>query len=48
MKSWKTTQYQHFSGSSAVLCAYFKIDKFFVTYKRWDVWYEMKFDLVLN
>jgi hypothetical protein len=48
MQSWKTTQSEYFAGSQQIKCSYFKVDKIFVTYKRWNVWYEMKFDHHLN
>lgn len=48
MQSWKSTQFEHFSGSQQVRSKFFKVDRFFVTYMRWNVWYEMKFEHYLN
>ena len=48
MESWKTTQSEHFAGGTTITSRYYKVDKFFITYKRWNVWYEMKFHHNLN
>lgn len=48
MQSWKTTQYEHFTGSQVLRSRYYKVDKFFVTYQRYKVWYEMRFEHCLN
>jgi hypothetical protein len=48
MESWKTTLSEHFAGSRQVKPRYYKVDRFFVTYKRWNVWYEMRFEHNLN
>ncbi len=48
MQSWKTTQSEFFCGSQIITCGYFKVDKYFVTYQRYNIWYEMKFEHNLN
>jgi hypothetical protein len=49
MDSWKTTQFEMFTSKNFdVMCKFYKVDKFFVTYKRWNIWYEMKFEHNLN
>ncbi|WP_165958099.1 hypothetical protein [Segetibacter sp. 3557_3] len=48
MSSWKTTQYEHFIGKKILFCHRYKVDKFYVTYQRYDVWFEMKFEHNLN
>lgn len=48
MQSWKTTQMEHFAGNRSLRSGYYKLDRFFITYKRWNVWYEMRFNHCLN
>lgn len=48
MQSWKTTLFEHFAGSRMIRGRYYKVDKFFITYMKRDVWYEMKFEHNLN
>ncbi len=48
MESWKTTLFEHFAGSKTLNGCIYKVDKFFVPYKRANVWYEMKFEHNLN
>jgi hypothetical protein len=48
MHSWKTTQYEHFVGKKILFCKRYQVDKFFVTYMRYNVWFEMKFEHNLN
>jgi hypothetical protein len=48
MDSWKTTLYEQFAGNRQVLSRYYRVDKFFITYKRFNVWFEMRFEHNLN
>gem|GEM_PF-2854030 len=48
MDSWKATLFEHFAGSRQVMPRFYKVDKFFITYKRFDIWYEMLFEHNLN
>jgi len=48
MQSWQCTVHEHFLGNKQLVNKFYRVDRFFVTYKRWDVWYEMKFNHVLN
>ena len=48
MQSWKTTQYERFTGYRILFTKRYQVDKFFITYKRWDIWFEMKFEHNLN
>lgn len=48
MQSWKTTLFERFTGSTELRERYYRIDKFFITYMRKDVWLEMKFEHNLN
>lgn len=48
MQSWKTTLFEHFAGSKNVQTTYYRVDKFFVTYQRYEVWFEMRFVHNLN
>lgn len=48
MDSWKATLFEHFAGNKQVLPRFYRVDKFFITYKRYNVWYEMLFEHNLN
>jgi hypothetical protein len=48
MQSWQCTVHEHFVGSKQFATRYYRVDRFFVTFKRWDVWHEMRFSHVLN
>ncbi len=48
MESWKTTLFEHFTGNRQVQPRFYRVDKFFVTYRRFNVWYEMRFEHNLN
>ncbi len=48
MESWKTTLFEHFTGNKQIKARYYKVDRFFITYIRKEIWYEMKFEHNLN
>jgi hypothetical protein len=47
MKSWRSHTVTMFDGGVFVP-TWFKTELFFVTYKKYDVWKEMVFKIVLN